>query len=282
VKVPSARHVLFSVNGQVHGLYLEYEDPDNKTWLRDKFADDTGDLYKAAFDLPNEPVYFGTTEYLGDSDANYLLHYNKKLNNNGAAEQDYALLRAFLLGLNSTPEAQYQAWLETHFDVEKFISYLVVGNFMSNWDSLPQRPKNYWLYEVRKAGRWVFIPWDMDATFQSDVGYLNPMGTDASIFAQFDGFEDYPGRHEEEGTERPLVRLTMSHEAFRQAYVARYREALETFLDEEYLLSRIDRLTALVDTHAPAWASQVHDTNNDIKNFVSVRYANVSAELAGI
>jgi hypothetical protein len=278
VKVVSARHVLFTVNGVAHGLYLEYEDPDSKGWLSDKFADDTGDLYKAATDLPGLPRYFATTEYLGDLDASYEQHYVKKTNHK-ALPVSYARLRAFLDGLNNTPDAEFQAWIAQAFDVPKFIQYLVVANFISHWDSLPQRPKNYWLYEIPAAQHFVFIPWDLDGTFQVSTNGLNPMGTTASVFYQFDDYQDYDAE-DGEGMNRPLVRRIMALPAYRDAYVAAYREALTTYLDADYLVARVTALEQLLLNAASADDdSRVTSAANDMRQFIQAKHANVSAEL---
>lgn len=278
--MPEARHVVLVVNGQNHGLYLEYEDPDDKRWLVEKLGDASGDLYKAAYDLPNEPRYFATLEYLGDEDADYAYHYRKKLNNNGLQATNYAALREFLGPLNMLSDDELPGWLETHFDVDKFIRYLVVSNFISNWDGYPHRPKNFWIYEVRAAGRWLFIPWDLDGTFQPGKFGLNPMGVDASVFFQFDSHEPYD-QHVEEGTERPLVRRMMVHDVFRQAYLNEYRRALGSHLDLDYLLARVDALEALVVAHAPpGGAASIQQSASSIRAFVRDRHDNVTRELA--
>lgn len=284
VKVPSARHVRLTVNSGVTGAYLEFEDPDNKDWLAEKFGDDSGDLYKAAYDIPNETPYFATLEYLGDNDSDYEKHYRKMTNNDEPTKAfDFSSLRAFLRDLNQTNDSEFEAFLRQRFDIDKFISYLVVGNFVSHWDSYPERPKNFWLYQVLAANRWVFVPWDMDATFQTAKGFLNPMGTDASVFYQFDGFEDYEGRQPEEGTARPLVTKMMRVPAFRAAYVARYREALQTFLATDYLLSRVDALATLIEGEIPnADREGFDDDVADVRRFIQERARNVTAELATV
>jgi hypothetical protein len=266
VRVPSARHVLLKVNGQAQGLYLEYEDPDNKDWLSDEFADESGDLYKAATDLPGATPYFATTEYLGDLDSDYFYHYQKKTNNDAKAE-DFSLLRAFLAGLNQTDDEHFAAWATQNFHVDRFIAYLVVANFTSDWDGLPQRPKNYWLYEVRKAGHWEFVPWDMDATFYVAKSSLDPMGTDASIFYQLDQYESYQ-LSENEGTERPLVRRLMK---------------VQAYLEKGYLTARVDKLEALLDQKASDGDRQkLHDADHEIRDFVNQRFDRVSGELSGL
>jgi hypothetical protein len=50
-------------------------------------------------------------------------------------------------GLDLTADAEIPSWVAKNFEVDLFIDHLVVANFISHWDSLPQRPKNYWLYQ---------------------------------------------------------------------------------------------------------------------------------------
>jgi spore coat protein H len=282
VKVPSARHVVLRVNGQTHGLYLEYEDPDDKTFLLDKFGDNEGDLYKAGYDIPGETPYFATLEVLGQTDADYAMHYRKKTNNDDPVKAtDYSALRSFIAGLNETPDADFEAYLRSTFDVDRFIGYLVVANFMSHWDSLPQRPKNFWLYQVPATGKWAYIPWDMDATFQSTKFSLNPMGTDVSVFYQFDKFVEYKGRQAAEGTARPLVTRMMKVPAFRSAYVARYRAALKGFLAQDYLMTMVAKFSAIAAAAAqPDELPLLEEERADVEEFIGLRVASVSAELA--
>lgn len=299
VRVPSARHVRLLVNGEPHGLYLEYEDPDNKDWLWEMFGDKDGDLYKAALDLPPsegqpDQKYFADTTYLGADDASYPNHYNKKTNHEDPAiANDYSVIRLFLEQLNALPESQFDAWVESHLQLDQFLSYLVVSNFISNWDSFPQRPKNFWLYELRREGKLVFIPWDLDATFQQFTSDFNQMGTETSVFFNLRKL-DYTPVHPEEGTKRPLAWRIMASARFEAAYVGRYRELTSSILSESYLTSRIDSLAALVEpmltdeltgerrTGPTTERSDFEEALEDMRGFVVARVAAVTSELAGI
>lgn len=281
VKVPSSRHVLLHVNGDEHGLYVEYEDPDNKDWLCDMYGHDNGDLFKAAFDIPNEPQYFGTLEILGTQDSDYLLHFNKKTNHK-VAPDDYSTLRTFIEQLNNTDDAQFESWLEANFDVDGFISYLVVSNFISNWDSYPQRPKNYWIYENRREFKMVFIPWDLDATFEEGwpgTSAYNQMGTTCSVFFNLQN-QDYETPHSEEGIERPLVRRMMNMSKYMDAYVENYRNAVDRILNPTFLNNRIDALTDIIHDHiSEDDLDHLEGSNTQIKEYIQERYESVSAEL---
>jgi len=279
VRVPGAQHVVLELNGAYQGMYLQYEDPDNKTWLWDSFGDDDGDLYKGAFDIPGQPQCFADTTALGPSDADYECHYTKKTNHN-AAPGDYSVLREFIDGLNEAGDGELAAWFDTHTDVESLRSYLVVSNFIANWDSHPQRPKNFWLFEDRRTGRMAYIPWDLDLTFNPWAdGTWNQMGTTASVLFNL-ALSEYAPPHAEEGTERPLVRRLMTLDGQQQAYLERYRELSGTILSEAYLDQRADALLAIVEPEiSQADRSRLDANDQALRTFIQQRTQNVEAEL---
>lgn len=281
VRVPSAEHVLLQINGETQGVYLRYADPDSKGWLSDAFGSDKGDLFKAAHDLPDEAPYFATMEVLGSSDEDYFLHFNKKLNNNGDDATDFSNLRTFITALNETGEDEFPSWLSGSFDVERFTSYLVVSSFMCNWDSYPYRPKNYWLYQTPESGQWSFIPWDLDATFQSWTSPNYPLAIDSSIFQEFDSFEGRDGAREAEGTERPLVRRMMDVDELRDAYLRRYQELLDGILAEQSLIDRSQGLQDELKAFAPERDQEELDDNLEgVLQFIGERSAFVAQQLA--
>lgn len=300
VRVPSARHVRLSVNGKAQGLYLEYEDPDSKEWLSEMFGDKKGDLYKAALDVPAsegqpEQKYFAETTYLGADDAAYLKHYNKKTNNDDpTVAADFSVIRNFLDKLNALPDSELGAWIQGSFELDRFLSYLVVSNFIANWDSFPQRPKNFWLYEIRRQGKISIIPWDMDNTFQQTTNVFNKMGTKVSVL--YDLLKlDYAPYHTSEGTQRPLAWRILAQPQLKAAYLARYRELLASILSKSYLTARMDALSALVqpvltDAATSSSSSAGPGTErsdftaavDDMRGFVDARIAAVTQELASV
>ena len=277
--VPGAQHVILELNGAYQGVYLQYEDPDNTRLLYDELGDNEGDLYKAAYDLPHEPQYFADLTVLGDTDADYLLHYNKKLGDG----EDLAVLRGFIEELGQVADEEFADWLEASVDVDRFRSYLVVSNFIANWDSYPQRPKNYWLYEDRRTERMVYIPWDMDGTFGPYAdGSYNQMGTDVSVL--YNLFEqEYVPPHDDEGWDRPLVHRMMAIPGQEQAYLDRYRELVDTLLNEVYLSERLEALTAMVEPElSSADLQRLHAYEQQTRLFIQRRSARVGEELEGM
>ena len=279
VAVPGAEHVVLKVNGEYQGIYLEYEDPDNSGWLQEQFGDEDGDLYKAAYDLPDEPQCFALLTWLGESDDEHRCHYTRK---SGAGDEgEYDALIGFLDDLNHLSDDAFSAWIEESVDVDRLISYLVVSNFIANWDSYPQRPKNFWLYTDRRAGVMVYIPWDLDGTFSPDIdSTFNQMGATAPVLYNLVA-SDYSPVHEPEGTERPLVRRLFSIESHRQAYLDRYAALSGTILSADYLSARLTALTEIVAPHASATdRSRMDAYTTSIQSFIEARTAFVAADLA--
>jgi len=278
--VPGAQHVVLLVNGEYQGMYLQYEDPDNVCWLWDELGDDEGDLYKAAYDLPYETQYFADLTYLGPDDEDYLLHYNKKTNQDG----DYAVVRRFIEELNELDEDEVTAWYEANVDLERLRSYLAVSNFIANWDSYPQRSKNYWLYQDLRTQRMVYVPWDLDATFSPYIdGSYNQMGTSASVLYNLEQQDYVPPNSPPETEHRPLVRRLMALQEQRELYLERYRELGEEILTAKYLDARLSALTAIVEGEISATdRSRLESANATLRSFIQGRSAAVHVELEGL
>ncbi len=285
VAVPQAQHVLLEVNGELAGMYLQYEDPDNKDWLWDHFGHDDGDLYKAAYDIPEQPQCFADLTVLGPDDSDYACHYSKKTNHK-VAPGDFSVLMGFIEGLDALEGASDEAvdtWFADHVDVEGLRSYLVVSNFIANWDSYPQRPKNYWVYEDLRAERMVYVPWDLDGTFNAYTdGTYNQMGTTASVWFNLRESQ-YDPPHADEGRERPLVRRFLQSESQQQAYLDRYEELVGSLLNEAYLT---DRLEALDDIVRPELGSadrgRLDSANAGVLDFIERRSRHVAEELESL
>lgn len=284
-KVPMAqsRFVLLSMNNVLHGLYLQVEDVDNKDFLLETFGNKNGDLYKSAYDSPADldNRYWADFSYLGPNDSDYFYHYDKKTNNDGAAETDYSSIRKFTEMVNLTSDETFEATIKSNFAWENFIRYLVVSNFISNWDGYPQRPKNSWLYQNPKDSKWNFIPWDLDATFEPvTVGEnlaMNMMGQSCSIFYYMDKYEPYQPGASSETKERPLVWRMMKVPFFRDYYVQEYKRAMDSYLSKSMINNVLDSISAVIKlnqstTNWNSFATTITQTKTFVNNkTISVR-----------
>ena len=282
--VPAAKpqHVILSVNGVEQGLYLQFEDPDNKGWLKAFFSDHKGDLYKVGYDSPDDVPSrrFGELTYLGSDQKVYKNSYNKKMSRPGVAKDDLSTIVAFTKELNRISDEQIPAFFEANVDLDALISYLVVSNFIVHWDGYPGRAKNYWIYQNTTTGKWTMVPWDMDAVFEDPWVWRRNRGNTASIFIQFDKQTPYR-RRADEGIERPLVRRLMKHKQYRDRYVARYRELTTTILNEAFLIHHMDALTSLISNTASRSDLRTLDRDNArISRFIQKRSKHVGQELS--
>jgi len=290
--VPCAEpeYVILSINNANPRLYIRYEDMDNKSFLLEKYGTKDGELFKSATDTPNEERFWADFSYLGSNSSDYFMHYSKKMNAVGVADDDYISIRDFTDKISNTPDAEFETMIKANFAWENFIKYLVIGNFISNWDGYPQRPKNNWLYQNDKTGQWSYIPWDLDATFQAGGGgphiELNMMGPRCSIWFYMDKYEPYQ-LQPKETKERPLVWRMMKVPYFRNYYATEYKKAMTTYLNPTKMKQVIDSVAAVIKSNMPSNYSMdgsfgSSSTWGSVKYFLAIKAPLVNAELAKI
>lgn len=279
VPTQDSRHVKLSVNLQRASVFLAFPDPDDKAWIRKHWATAGGDLFKAATDLPDDTAWFGELTDLGDADSNYYLHYQKKLNNDGADSLDYSTLRRFIVWINRSTDAEFRQGLRDRFDLDAFLRYLVVSNFIGHWDGYPNRGKNYWLYQDPADSVWSLIPWDIDAAFQTAPSCLNNMGPNAGLF-----FMSWPRNYcgnKKETQKRPLLERVFAVEEWKNRYIGEYQKAMATYLEQTALSRRVDSLGALLEgALRPSEDSLFRLSQTDIKSFIARRTTTVKTLLA--
>ncbi len=292
--------VVLYVNGEKHGLYSEFPDPDNKKWLKKTFGDSAdhfvGDLYKAATDKPNlTQKHFANCAILGVNDSDYYLHYNKKTNDSTAqAAADYGSIRNFIKILNEkTPDNQFADTIDKYFDVVTFLKYLIVANYSDFWDGYPNRAKNYWLYLNPHTGKWVFIPWDLDETFNPVRALYNNMGTECHYLFMYNetNLNNYyttiyliNDNGKSEITPRPLFTRIMNVAKYRDRYASMYKQALSTYLKKETVLGKIDSMSAQVRQAdlSKADSLEIDTSVTDMTLFVEKRTASLEKQLSAI
>lgn len=279
VPVQQSHHVELYVNSKRSGVYLAFPDPDNKPWVREHWGSAAGDLFKAATDLPNDTAWFGELTDLGDTDSAYYLHYQKKLNNDSLDSLDYSRLRRFIVWINRSSDQEFQQGLRARFDLDAFLRYLVVSNFIGHWDGYPNRGKNYWLYQDPADSAWSFIPWDVDANFQSAVSCLNNMGVNAGLF-----FMTWPRTYcgnKKETQKRPLFERIFAVEEWKLLYLGEYQRAMSTYLEKGALDRRVDSLGALLQGRTQGDETlDFQAAQTDIRNYLTKRTAAVKTLLA--
>ncbi len=139
---------------ELFGVYVMIEQVD-KTYLADRFRDDSGNLYKAA-------MWGGDLKWLGSDPMPYRDCYEKKTNE---LEDDWSDLINFINILNNTPDPSFKTEIEKVFNVDGFLSYLAANTALSSLDSIAGRNCNFYLYHNPRTGRFELLPWDLNETF---------------------------------------------------------------------------------------------------------------------
>lgn len=147
--VPAANSAFYRVyidhgEGPIYfGLYTMIEDP-NGPLLSTQFNDGGGNLYKPEGDGATFAVYQQES-------------FSKKTNK---SEEDWSDTEAMYAALHADREdaAAWRNDLESVFNVNGFLQYLAVNNFVMNWDCYGRYPHNYYLYADSDILNW--IPWD--------------------------------------------------------------------------------------------------------------------------
>ena len=184
---PRARPCVVFFNGEFRGLFVMIEQID-KISLRDRFGNDTGNLYKPDGDSA------GLTEFV---QADLEKKTNKK-------KADWSDIAGFIAKLND-PTVD----IATILDVDSFLPWLAVTVAIANLDSYLARPHNYYLYNNPATGLFHFISWDHNISYGTAVvaGY-----NDQNIHTYPVDFPSIPGT--------PLVERVLAVPAYRQRYEA--------------------------------------------------------------
>lgn len=231
-----SHHVRIWQDGQPLGYHLLVEQPNRAFLRRNKIADD-GNLYKI---LWYERGVVGQHE--------------KKTNTREGPDDIVELVDA--LG-KAKGDALWEL-IKKNFDVRQVVNYFAVNTVLSHWDGFFN---NYFAYHDRNGtGRWTMYPWDEDQTW----GITGMMGT-GEVFYNMplsfgmegdtppggkDGREGGPGFGPFGGGRgamwwRPggyFSKPLLANPQFRQLFLARTREILETVYTEDKFLPLIDAM----------------------------------------
>jgi hypothetical protein len=214
--IPASRcsFATVSVNGKDLGLYIHVEEL-KRPFLERHFASGEGNLYEGT-------VSDFTAEFRGTIE--------KKTNEDA---DDWSDVDAVVAALQDPSDAGLAALAEV-VDLDRFLTFWAVEVLVGHWDGYAGNRNNYQFYR-EPGGRFVFIPWGVDQAFhlQDDP---NP----------FDGISNPPAS---------VLALTaipnrLYHDdGWRDRYVDRLKELLDTVWDEDALLASVEELAAIVQEH---------------------------------
>ncbi len=240
---PRCNFARVHINGADYGLFVHVESI-KRAFLEHNFGAAEGNLYE------------GT---ISDFQAGWRGTFEKK---NNEEEADWSDIDAVVDALEDSSPEGLEALGEV-VDLDGFLSFWALEVLVGQWDGYTGNRNNYYVYRP-VGGRFSFIPWGPDSSFAPIDNPFDPQVYPQSVMAQ-----------------SALPHRLYGEAEYRAAYVERLRELLDTVWDESDLLAEIDRMAAIVQTHAlveSRLAAQA-DTSR-LRDFVSYRREQLLAELS--
>lgn len=246
IPTPRCSFATVSVNGEKLGLYVHVEEI-KEPFLARHFASAGGNLYEGTIS-DFTPEYRGTFE--------------KKTNDDAG---DWSDVDAVVAALQD-PSAAGLAALAEVVDLDRFLTFWAVEVLVGHWDGYAGNRNNYQFYR-EPGGRFVFIPWGVDQAFH---------------------LEDDPNPFDDISNPPPSVlaltaipnRLYHSEE-WRDRYVERLRELLDTAWDEDELLASVDEMAGIVRQHVlPERRAAAAVDAERVRQFILKRRAEILDDLS--
>ena len=231
---PRCNYARVAVNGEHLGLYAHVEDIE-RSLLQRAFAAAGGNLYEVTYG-DFRPDLRGTIE---------------KKNNRDAG--DRSDVDAIVAALQDPSPAGLRA-LAAAVDLDRFLTFwaaeVLVGHRVGYANSLA----NAWFYR-EPGGRAVFIPWDPDNTFDTELAPA--LMVNGAIAHRLYGAPEWRAR-----------------------YAARLRQLLDTVWNETELVRRSERMAAIVQAHSlPERRAEAARGAGRVRRFIRERRAGLLAAL---
>ena len=228
------RFVRVQLNGEFWGLFIDVEQVDER-YLERFGHDPDGALYKAVGIVGSHRKLDGV-RYEG-REYTYESQYEKKTRE----DEPYDDLIEFIHGLYDTPATEMEGYLDRNLDVEQYVNYLAASNVMCVWDHIQH---NFYFYrDTEGTGKWRVFPWDLDHAwgewewnyYYADT-YHFLMGTRTRPFANV------------WYTWNQLWTVLLRVPRYRQMYLDRIRELLNTHFVERPVFAKIEELRAEIES----------------------------------
>jgi hypothetical protein len=204
---PHTRPVLLFINGEPWGIYQLRERLD-RFFLADHYGVEEADFLEAPDVRGQSDIVMGDRE-------------------------DWDRLQQFLDTHDLADPASY-AYVESQVDVANFIDYNILQVYASN-DDWPHQNVHQFRPDV-PGGRWHWMFWDSDRAFAAQ-----PVGrVDANIMAHL---LEYNDRYTD-GRDMLLLRKLLGNPGFRERFLSRTADLLNTTLAPSSVIDRIDALAA--------------------------------------
>jgi hypothetical protein len=230
-----ASYAQLYVNGGYYHYMLEIERPGDE--MMAKYGE-VGDLFKSVGSVEDNPIGWGDERVLGDvcgftAAQRYELTYDRKTHTGWGRQDELIRMITDLDAARAGGVDAMRGFFAERFDVDALLTEMAIMNWAVPFDDMFQ---NHFLY-LRRDGRWMAMPWDLDLDFG---GWK---GANASLWIGEQGDPD-----NRDGWWNVLKdAFIKSHRA---ELGARMRELVDTTLSPEAVGPMIDAWMAGVDADA--------------------------------
>ena len=253
----SARCIVYA-NGQYWGVYSIREKDDDADYTEYYYGQDK---YHLQFNL----LWGGTwAEYGGQQSID-----------------DYHDLYTYITTHSMSNQANYD-YVASQYDPTSLADYMIINSYVvcSDWINWNVG----WWRGMDSTGlhkRWGYILWDEDAVFNH---YINYTGIPSQLPTATPCFQE-DITQDPEGHVVILNRL-LNNPGFRQYYINRYVDLLNTGFKPAYMINLLDSMAAMIEPeipkHALRWGGSLQQWRHNIqkiRDFINVRYQSVTTGL---
>lgn len=223
IPAPRCTYARVYLNNTYWGLYTLVEEADNGTFLKQRFGNKDGNLYKG------DPK--GDLRWLGNNAVSYYDKYELK---NNEDINDWSDLVHLIDNINNT-NAQFHDSLESVLNTSHFINQWAATNLFVNLDSYIGSGHNYFIYHNTESGKFEWIAWDVNESFGNFQMGLQPAQVENLSFL----FMSNP-------PSRPLTQKMSQLQAYKNQLAEVLCSWIESDFSNEVLNPKIDSLANLI------------------------------------
>lgn len=255
------------------GLYTMVEVVFDTPFLNREFGNTSGNCYKP----DGDGAYLNSTSLTSFNDVDFPL----KSGSDYSYEDASNLINALISDLRTSDPAAWRSQLEQYIDMDMYLKYLAANTTMQNWDTYGRMTHNFYLYNDN--GKFTWIPWDNNETFDDNAGGGGPGGSMSALEFDFSSLSSTPY-----GTQGDVAWPMIEYIYGDAVYKTKYDDYIDDFIYSSFATSSLtSRFNTAHDLIAPyvtgadgeiAGYTNISSTSafdnsvSDLINFVSTRW----------